>query len=173
LDAALKSYPYVKLVERWESRAKISHDYLLETYGLLAMIFFFGMIWFFRFFIEYLFCLIPYFIIDCCTPSPTAEKLEEWFDSNISSNIKEFDTLNVDNFVVERLQEICYKLNNKFARYGIHLKHVSYVDTFEVASEDRIEARDENSHHSVHYSRYTEYYDEFLIMNDDNNVNAV
>ena len=64
-------------------------------------------------------------------------------------------------------------MNNKFTRYGIHLKHVSYVDTFEVATEDRMESSDSTSHHMVHRSRYTAYYDEFLIMNDDNNVNAV
>ena len=46
-----------------------------------------------------------------CTMSDKAYENEEWFNSTILSNATEFDAEKLDNFVVERLQEICNILN--------------------------------------------------------------
>jgi hypothetical protein len=116
---------------------------------------------------EFIFCYWYYCYLEALRIPATIEQVEEWFDSNISSNSIDFDAVKLDNFVVERLQEICNNLNDKFSQYGISLKSFTYLDEVEVASYD------EGGSNGGHVSRYNVYYDEFLIMNDDDNLTEI
>ena len=116
-------------------------------------------------FFEFLFCYPIYCILESRRIPPSVAENEEWFNSKILSNATEFDAEKLDNFVVERLQEICNILNNKFS--DISLKTFTYLDEIEVASFDV------SGSNGGHVSHFTKYYDEFLIMNDDNKENCV
>ena len=163
LNDTLQSYPYGTLFDQSCSRSGDLLRWFGNKFGFTATLLIFSWIWWFMLFFEFIFCYPIYFFLESRRVPPTVEQMEEWFDSKICSNSAEFDAENLDNFVVERLQEICNNLNDKFSQYGISLKPFTYVDAIEVASYD------EGGSNGGHVNHFTKYYDEFLIMNDDDN----
>jgi len=166
LSDTLQSYPYGSNFDKSCARIGNWFNCLNKTFGI-CFILIFVWIWVVIALLELIICYWYYCILESLKKPATIEQVEEWFDSNISSNSIEFDAENVDNFIVERLQEICNNLNDKIGQYGISLKPFTYQDEFEVSSYD------EGGSNGWHVSRYNEYYDEFLIMNDDNNMTEI
>ena len=163
LNDTLQKYPYGSMFDKSCARSGNLLKWSDKTFGI-CYILIFVWIWLIIVLLELILCYWYYCFLESRRVPATVKQIEEWFDSNISSNSLEFDAENVDNFIVERLQEICNNLNDKYSKFGICLKPFTYVDEVEVASYD------EGGDDGGHVSRHNDYYDEFLIMNDDDNL---
>ena len=171
LNDIMESYPYASIwnisCARFNKLLRWSGLYGTTYIEFFASILLFIWIVFLIGLLEIIICYPFYCIIHSKYSKPTAIQVEEWFDTNISSNSNEFDAEKVDSFIIERLQEICNKLNDKFSQSGISLKPVTYLDEIEVASYDIPDGEGGNTRINNH----NVYYDEFLILNDNNKLN--
>jgi len=131
LDNVLKSYPYGTLIQQSCARSSRLLTYFGDKFGYIATLMFFVWIWWFLLVFEFIFCYPFYCIYEPYRIKPTISEMEQWFDTKICCNIEDFDAFNLDNYVIERLQEIYNKIKIKF---NLSLKSFTYLDEVEVAS---------------------------------------
>lgn len=171
LNYILESYPYGSIFDkscarfnkllRWSGLYGNTFEMLAALMLLLWIVLLIGML-------ELIICYPFYCIINLQYSEPTAEVIEDWFNHNICSNSEEFDAEKLDGFVVERIQQICNKLNDKYSQSAsISLMPVTYLDQVEIASYDIPDGEGSN----MHVQRHNDFYDNFLILNDDKMIN--
>ena len=154
LDDALRTYPYMTRFESICVRGSDSLRWYGKNFGFHLTLLIFVWIWWFSFMFEVIFLGPVYCFLDRNYVGPTQQQQEEWFETAICSH-PEFDAEDLDNFVTDRLKDICSRLNAKF---HTSLKTNTYQEQVEVASHD------EAGSNGGHVKHHTKYYDEFLIV---------
>ena len=152
LNEALQSYPFGTRIEKSCARIGALLQWFGKTFGFILSLLLFVWIWWIFTVLEVLFCYPFYCYLDGRDPGATLAQKEEWFHKAIISH-PEFDAENLDSFVIESLQQICSKLNERF---HTSLRPHTYQEQEEVASHDG-----GSNCGWVHH--FTAYYDEFLI----------